>query len=200
MKEKKEMLKKDKDEDLPTRELTDESVDNFLVLPLSCRQDSVDRIRLLFIHKVFMSAHPEPIHRIETKLSFGRWIESLRNSVRLSQKDVAAALGKNVTFLENIEKGEILPWNINPDDVSRLLRLVRLHINGLVALIANTINYQCLLPLEPHTSNIRRSDLTEGFSPLPKHIDPHRLNQDIDSWIAALRSDLEAHQANDLLD
>ena len=103
-------------------ELTDAVVDAFLSTNTECPPQRTERVRALFIQKIFSAVHCEPVQNIEQRWPFGRWIEATRESVRLTRDDIASAIRKNTTFVERLEKGEDLPWRLSLIHISEPTR------------------------------------------------------------------------------
>ncbi len=117
-------------------ELSDETVDAFLAEAKECSAERIERVRKRYIQKILEELNPTPVHQIENKTTFGRWVESVRNKVHLSRSDVAAVLGQEPVFIEKVERGEVLPWECKPEFVADLMGLFRVHIEAVTQLVS----------------------------------------------------------------
>jgi hypothetical protein len=123
-------------------ELTDEMVDSIISRTKECPSERTERIRKRYIEKLFEELNPIPLQKIDTKSTFGRWVEGFRSKVQVSIADIGAALNQDPIFIEKIERSEIFPWECPPEFIADLMKLFRVHINGVAQLIAtsNAVN------------------------------------------------------------
>lgn len=119
-------------------ELNDEMVDSILLRKEECPSERTERVRKKYLEKLFEELNPEPVKKIDTRTTFGRWMESIRNRVQVSSSDIAAALRQQPDFIEKMERGEILPWDCRPEIFVDLMKLLRIHINAVGELIATS--------------------------------------------------------------
>src|ERR1700742_1452904 len=101
--------------------------------------DVVEQAFKKYVFKKLEALYPEPIHRVEGNLTFGQWLELSRVKARLRREEVAAALNKIPTFIENIETGKIRPPNLSVKDAADLLSLFRLHMDAVPQLVTNSV-------------------------------------------------------------
>jgi transcriptional regulator with XRE-family HTH domain len=111
--------------------LTDSLVDAFLASDAECHEGMVDRVRARFVEKVLAESCGHDITRIVEKVPFGRWMEQTREAARLSRLDLSIALGKHEHFVEAIEIGNTMPWQLKCTELARVVALFRLHIHAL---------------------------------------------------------------------
>jgi transcriptional regulator with XRE-family HTH domain len=106
-------------------------------------------------------------------MSFGEWMKSTRKEAKLTVEAVAAATGKETSFIERVESGQTAPLELEPRDISDLISLYRLHVEGLAGLLANAG--------DEGEARVGRSD-------------------DVDSLLTLVRDDLRRRQLTHLLD
>jgi hypothetical protein len=119
-------------------ELSDAVVDAFLSVPSPRSPETEHRIEAKFVAKLFADLHREPVKNLAAKWPFNRWLEAIRESLRLTRLDVAAALGREVEFVESLENGDRLPWDFTPSDIGDVISLFRVHMTAVTELIANS--------------------------------------------------------------
>lgn len=111
-------------EDAP--ELTDSEVELFMSAPDHTPPGMAERVHAKFVAKILGDLHPDLIQQIKERWPLGRWIEAIRKKARFTRGDIGVAIGKDESFVEKIETGEILPWELSPRDVAAIARLFRL--------------------------------------------------------------------------
>jgi hypothetical protein len=120
-------------EDSPV--LTDSVVDALMSMPSDVPSETLERGLAQFAEKVLGKLHQEPVRKIEEKLTFGRWIEKVRKKARLAYEFIAAALKKDPLFVEQLETGDILPWELTPIEGADIIALFRIHLTAVVQLL-----------------------------------------------------------------
>jgi transcriptional regulator with XRE-family HTH domain len=116
-------------------ELTDAEIEAFISTASEVPPGTGERVRAKFVRKVLEKLHPQPIHRVDEPLPFGRWLERERQKARLSREDIAVAVGKDELFIARIETEDILPWQLKPAEAASLIDLFRLEPEALKQLI-----------------------------------------------------------------
>jgi hypothetical protein len=189
-------------------ELTDAVVDAFLSIPVECSPEQVERMRARFVEKMFGELHREPVRQIEEKWPFGRWVEAIRESLRLTRVDIAVALRKDVTFVARLEKGETLPWHLKPQEIGDLICLLRIHMDAVLQLLTNSATASNTTGLGPVVARSRsghmsdeRGDATKKALDLylARNTKPAALSEEARKWTDLLRQDLQRRQATYLL-
>lgn len=187
--------------------LTDSVVDAFLATSVECSHESIDRMRARFVEKLFTDLHREPIKQVEDQ-PFGRWMEAERKRALLTQHDIANAINKDPSYIERIETGTVHLWNLSPNDIAKLVRLLRIHISALAQLVSNSFalsrarlagdvigrSHGGKATKERGDSVKRALDLY-----LAKNAKKEETSPEITVWLNELRSKLEDQQAADLL-
>jgi hypothetical protein len=120
-------------EDSPV--LTDSAVDSLMSTPEDVLLGTLEQGRARVAGKVLDGLHPEPVRHIEENLSFGRWIEKIRKKAHLTHKFIDAALNKESSFIERLETGDILPWELTPTEGVDIAILFRIHVNAFMHLL-----------------------------------------------------------------
>lgn len=183
--------------------LTDEVVDVFLALPVEEDPHAIERRRANFAIAIISELHQEPVRKIEGKRSFGEWIQSIRGKARLTREAIAAAVQKDTPFIERLETGRTSPFKLDPRDISELICLFRLHIDGLAQLLANT----AAAASENMRRMGRRPDMGSAVTGLmdpdsepPVSHNSKTVDKKVDKLLASVRADLRQRQATHLLE
>jgi transcriptional regulator with XRE-family HTH domain len=121
----------------PSLHLSDAVVDAILSQPTEEDPKATERILARFAATALNEVHPEPVRKVQGKMSFGQWMKSTRKEAKLTVEAVAAATGKEPSFIEQVEGGRTSPFELEPRDISDLISLYRLHVEGLAGLLAN---------------------------------------------------------------
>lgn len=190
-------------------ELTNEAVDAILLEAKECPDERTDRVRRRYIEKLFEELYPSPVQKIENKFTFGRWIESARNKVKLAPADVASSLGQEPVFLERIERGEIPPWECKPEFVADLMSLFRIHVEAVTQLVSSSAAVSQVRGVGRVAARSRggkvskeRGDSTaralELF--LAHNASPAALQDEVTEWVESLRGTLKSSNLNHLID
>jgi transcriptional regulator with XRE-family HTH domain len=72
-------------------------------------------------------------------LLFGQHVESVREIANLTRAEIAARLGKEVDFVQQIEKGDVSPLRLPPPDVADLLLLFQIKIKDAVQMVNTSL-------------------------------------------------------------
>lgn len=189
-------------------ELTDQAVDEFISASPESSPEHLRRLTAKFVEKVFASIHGEPVKDLQQKWTFGRWFEAMRESVRLTRKEIATALNQDPSFVERLEAGDVVPWAFSARDIGDLVCLFRVHMNAVSDLISNSIAVSQLPGLGPVAARSQGGRISEarGHSAkraldlyLARKAGPAKPDQTVTDWMSALRSDLKRRGAKHLL-
>lgn len=142
-------------------QLNDEAVDEFLSQAKDCPAEKTDRVRKRYIEKILEELNPLPVRKIETKATFGRWLEAARKNAHLSRTDVAAVLEQQPIFIEKIERGDILPWNCKPEFVVDLMNLFRVHMEAVTQLVSASIAVSQIRGIGPVAARARGGKMSK---------------------------------------
>jgi hypothetical protein len=118
--------------------LSDNVVDSFLDGLGEPDHARTDRVRRLFVHKLLSQLHPVPVRHVDSRWSFGRWLEAIRLSVGLTRGDIAAAITDDVRFIERVEQTDVAPWQLKASAVADLICLFRLHLSAVEILFVRS--------------------------------------------------------------
>ena len=193
----------------PLSELDDEAVDAFLSEIKECPTERTERVRKRYIEKILEELNPSPVHKIENKTTFGRWIENIRNKVHLTQSDVAVALHEEPVFIKRVERGEVLPWECKPEFVADLMGLFRIHIKALDQLVSTTASVNQIRGVGSVLARSRggKTSADRGNSTsralelfLAHNAEPERNDNEVLEWLENLRGILKERKQNELLD
>jgi transcriptional regulator with XRE-family HTH domain len=120
-------------EDAP--DLTDADVEMLMSIPDQSPLGMPERVRAKFTAKILEDLHPEQVQPLNKRWPLGRWIEATRKRARLTRGDIGTALGKDASFVEKLETGEILPWDLDTKEAIDIARLFRLAVKAMRQLV-----------------------------------------------------------------
>ena len=190
-------------------EISDEVADAIMSRSEECPPEKTARIRARFVEKVILTLHPQPVREISAKWPLGRWFEAIRESLRLTREDVAAAIGKEASFVERLERGEVMPWECDPGEVADLMRLFRLHSNAASQLVNNSAAVNQVSGVRSAAARSRgghasaeRGDSTKRALEifLAHNASPAKPDTAVSDWLDALRLALLRRGLNELVD
>lgn len=126
-------------EDAPP--LTAEEAEVLLSAPLPTKASpaTLKKARKRGAERALARLHQEPVRSVRRGTPFGSWIAQARESARLTRVDVAAAIGKDPSYVEKVEEEEILPWKITPNMMANIVILFRVHIDALKQLLSSSL-------------------------------------------------------------
>jgi transcriptional regulator with XRE-family HTH domain len=195
-------------EDAPP--LSDAVIDAFLALPEDYPEEQVQRMHARFVERLLAETNPEPVRKAKEKLPLGRWIEAARQKVKLTREDISAALGKEPSYVEQVETGGVAPHSLPSNELGTIAQLFRVHIDALRDLLLTSIAVG---------QNRDKLGVAGRISPgaqAKKTADTMKLALDmyladtteadanaeaeVDACLKGVRDYLEAQQARDLLD
>lgn len=188
-------------------EMTDAIVDAFLSVPNDCTLEGMNRIEARFVEKLFQQVHREPVRTLAQKWPFNRWLEAMRESLRLTRDDIAIALKKDRAFVERLENGDQEPWRFRPGDVCDIVYLFRIHIDVVIDLVANSAAVYSSSGVEAiarahrgRTSEARGRSTKRALELyLARNLPTVQLGDDISSWLDDLRRELRNRKLEELL-
>jgi hypothetical protein len=189
-------------------QLDDVSVDAFLAFSAECSPERAHRIGSLFVKKLFEEIHKEPVRTLSAKWPFHSWLESMRTSVRLTRDDIASALNQDHEFIERLENGEKLPWELQAKDIGDVVCLFRIHMNAVLELIGNSVSLAGFRGLgavsaRSHKGRMSRArgDSTKKALDLylARNATPIKPDLHVERWLGELRRELEHRRAIELL-
>jgi hypothetical protein len=190
-------------------DLNDEVVDAILSRAEECLPEKTARVRRRFVEKILWTLHHEPVRRIDNKWTLGRWIEAVRESVRLTRADIATAIGQDIAFVERLERGELLPWDCHPDSAANLMSLFRIHINAMSQLVWNSATVSQVRGVgsvaarsrSGHASSDRGESTKRALDLFLAHnAAPAKSDANVSNWIESVRDALRKRQLDELLD
>lgn len=202
-------------EDAPP--LTAEEAEMFLSAPLLVELPpaTLKKMRKRSAEQALARLHQEPVRRVRSHLTFGEWVAQARESARLTLTDVAAAVGKEASFFDQVEREQILPWKLAPTVMASIVTLFRIHIDAIARLLETSFRrrqeweeaqkqMQAILQsrISGAGGDLRAAmvDLSDRDSS-PAHDSPSEkpLSDVITRYLEKLRKALERRQAFDLL-
>jgi transcriptional regulator with XRE-family HTH domain len=127
--------------------------------------------------------------------------------VRLTRENVAAALGKDEAFVEQIETGESLPWKLSLSDAEEIVILFRVHMDVVEQLVHSSyVVSKAREALEKAES--RRKKRFEEKDPSVKlavdlyyarNSEPIEMSQEVTEWLISLRERLKGNKEGRIL-
>jgi hypothetical protein len=111
-------------------DVSDADADAILMQSPECSEESLQRMRRIFVEKALSGINRVPVTEAENT-PFGRWIEKIRKKASLSSESIEKALGKRSPYIERLETGALMPWKLPASDVAELVGLFRIHIKAL---------------------------------------------------------------------
>jgi len=177
---------------------TDEQVREFMSGPADSPPGMLERMRKGFVEKVLQRLRPEPERCVGGEITLGRWIEQARKEARLTHGFIATALGESPSFVEQLEKGQALPWTIPAAIGSDIAILFRIHFNAFSELTENSHKALTEQSSQIPVAN-SRGLRPRAIPPRSSWADEARSGE-IKDWLEAVRHDLEEKQAKQLLD
>jgi transcriptional regulator with XRE-family HTH domain len=169
---------------------------------------------LHFLRRVFRDQHRELIREIGKGLTFGRWIEAARNRARLLRDDIALAIGKEVSFVESLEKGAILPWALRPDEAAMIIDLFGIQIDDFSRLISVSLGVNkardqiqqdqagdiAARAQGGRPSEESSEDIESAVDMALAHVvGPAELNEAIKEWLSKVSTELRRIQMTEIL-
>ncbi len=188
--------------------LTDSMVDAFLNSPAQAPKESGERVIAFFVEKVLADLHKEPVRHVQTQ-TFAVWIQGIRQLARLAVSDIALAIGKETAYVERLESGLTLPWDLKPQDAARLVRLFRLHIRAMSDLIqksfdVNSAHVGSNVAARAHGGKMttNRGDATNRALQMfvARNTKEKPLDTSIIDWLGGVREQLENWEVRELVD
>lgn len=189
-------------------EFNDATVDVFLAIPNECPPEKLDRIRARFVRRLFDEIHRQPVRILSEKWPLNRWLESMRESVGLTRADIAAALDKDCEFIERLENGDRLPWDLRPREIGDIVCLFRIHMSAIADLVSNSAAVAQFSGLGTVAARSRSGLMSEdrGHSAkraldlyLARNAEPIEAGENLARWLEELRQELTLRHANHLL-
>lgn len=189
-------------------ELTDDMVDALMSLPIDSPAGSLDRMRARFAAKVLAESQQISIKETAERLPLGRWLEAVRNKVRLTRADIAAALGKSTDYVGAVEDGSAEPWCLSPEDLADWATLFRLHIGALAQMlsVSRAVNLgRARVGVAPRRSGKNAKAENEKLNlALDKHLASRSrgggLDEEVARVVGLVREELGRRRLTDLLD
>jgi hypothetical protein len=188
--------------------LSEAFVDTFLASNAEAPVECGERVMILFVRKVLSNVCEEPVKEVG-ELPFGRLIESIRRSARLSVSDIAAAIGKEPVHIERLESSRSWPWEWEPNEIAHLLLLFRLHIKATGHLVQTSFSLSkaSLSGNVIGRANKGRMTRERGDSTsraldmfLARKAKPQELDATVKEWLSQVEKQLKRYKAHELLD
>jgi hypothetical protein len=160
------------------------------------------------VERLFADLHQTPVKRVEDQ-PFGRWIEAERKKALLMPGDIANAVGKDTLYVERLESGATHPWNLNPSDIAKLVRLFRIHMSALAQLVSSSLTVSRThlagdvigRAHSGHATKERGDSVKRALDLyLARNAKKEEASEEMTAWLAAVRDRLKDLESADLLD
>jgi hypothetical protein len=151
--------------------------------PGEAREDDVAfaiRVRRKLAASLLKDLHQEPVRSITPGTVFGEWLRSIQVKTHLTKKDLAAALDTSPEAIVDMRADEFLPWTIPARQMTEVLCLFRLHLEGLNEFVVNSLQ----------RSRNGRGDRLPSSSIVPL---------EISGWLSEVRAELTSRNQPELL-
>jgi hypothetical protein len=188
--------------------LTDSMVDCFLSSRAQGTKESGDRVIALFVSKVLADLHKEPVKDVQTQ-TFGAWLQGIRELARLAPSDIAVAIGKEPVYVQRLESGMTVPWDLKPEDIACLVRLFRLHMKAVSYLIQKSFDVSSTHVEGNVAARAYRGKMTTDRGDatnralkmfLARNTKETPLHSSITEWLSNVEKQLRDWQARELVD
>jgi hypothetical protein len=184
--------------------LSDAVVGAFISTQTPTSREITDRVRAKFVARVLDAFHDTPVREIREKWPFGRWIEAVRESVRLTRADIGAAVSRSSDFIEKLENGDLPPWSFKPDEIADLVCLFRIHMNAIAQLVSysaavsqrRTIGHVSARSHSGRISEARGRSAKKALDLyLARNVEPSPASEDINRWMEELKKSIQRRNA-----
>lgn len=174
-----------------------------------CPPEALARMQWGFLRRVFRDLHQELIQKVGEGLTFGRWIEAARNRAHMLREGIALALDCEASFIENLEKGAILPWTLSPDQAATIIDLFGIQIDDFSRLISVSLGVSKAREQiqQDHAGEIaaraqggrpskeRSEDIEAAVDvALAQEVGPAELSEEIKEWLGKVNTELQRVQ------
>lgn len=194
------LLRGDPPDDLA--EPTEDEIEELLAHPAKVPKADVERGKARFVRNIVEARRPGPARSFGPGVSFGAWIKSVRESLPLSQKMVAAAVDRDAYFVDIVEGAETPLWEVEPEAVAALMDVFGVHIQA-VEDILRAERPKATRAEPPIRSDAPGYDWGAGrtdMTALDFGRRSHRSHSGPADWLEALRAHLRVRGADRLLD
>jgi transcriptional regulator with XRE-family HTH domain len=157
------------------RQLTDEEIDALLASEPEGSSEKDERAWPKFVKTVLSNLHPEPVRSKGKNTTLGDFLKEAMDVTNFTREDVAAAVGKDASFIEQILRSNPPLSIIDPDDTADVASLLRIHICALEEMLSKQLPPQ----RSGGTAEIREGDA---------------------KWLEAVRRALQRRDQYDLID
>jgi transcriptional regulator with XRE-family HTH domain len=172
------------------RQLTDEEVDALLAPEPGSPPDEDDESAWpKFVETVLVNLHPKIVRSKGKNSTLGDFLKEARRLTNFTQEDVAAALGKDVSFIQQVEAGGPSLSSFDEGDTADLVSLLRIHSDVL----------EQILPKQLQMPS-KRSGGDAGITAYVTELPNMKLSAHDAKWLRAVRSVLRERGQDDLVD
>lgn len=141
-----------------------------------------------FVNTVLRNLHPRPIRRKDTTI--GDLLREALKETNFTRDDVAAAIGKDVDFIKQIEASKLPISSFDPKDTADFVAVLRAHSEMIEALLPK---YPLPVGQEARPDLLRYGGASESANVVV-------VRRKDDEWFKAFCNRLRERNENDLLD
>jgi transcriptional regulator with XRE-family HTH domain len=180
-----------------TLPITDDEIREFLSEPPECPPGTVKRVQAILARKVLGDLHHEPTIKLEREWSFGQWLRAIRQRARLTRQQVAAALNKDQSLVEQLETEKAFPWQFRLEEVVDLIALFRVNMKVMTQLAVKSLD---LSKARPQTGDLSTPSAIRGMIDSRTNSATSQFDlPDLFTWLEDLSNELERRQEKQLL-
>ena len=170
--------------------------------------EKLNRMQKLFVEKLFREKYPNPVTKIEKKITFGAWIQEKRRSLNLTSFDIANALELKESFIENLEVSRTHLWDFSPGLTVNFMNLYRIHFNAIKELIltSDSVNQSSGTGMVYARSRKGRMSSPRGDSTsralesfLANNTSDTEISAEVCQWLESLKAILNNSEQTDLI-
>jgi transcriptional regulator with XRE-family HTH domain len=185
--------------------VTEAEIQEFLAETDECPPGTVERVRAGLAQKVLSDLHPEPVRSLERNWSFGQWLKLIRQKAHLTRKDVAAAINKDQSLIEQLETEKAFPWHFGLDEIADLMGLFRVNMKAVNDLAVRSLDLSKARLQNQGDSLSSTTSLVRGMIGGKNRVasESSSANKfdlpELFTWLDDLKNELKRRQAKDLL-
>lgn len=153
--------------------------------------------RAQFARMALRDLHRVVVQSIGGDQTIGEWFRRTREEARLSRNMIATALGKDTSFVEQLESNKISPPRLSSEEALELCKLFRINFDAFVQLFENTLGHRIFNKF----SKVRPTVPPPGFSIEAHGLKSSEEDKIINSWLIDFHYQLSMDKgAVDLID
>ena len=187
--------------------LTDAVVDAYLTACDKHPPEGIQAMRIRFVEKSLANMYKTPVKKIDERISFGSWIKETRKKAHLTQKDISMSVLEDASYINDIENSHMFPWQLNTENIARLIILFRIHFDALIDLFHTSFaicKNQDKLGISARTG--KNENRSKSQDAIRKALEIHlsnregsKLSDEIQHFLDSLKDELKEKDAINLI-